>query len=97
MEEFLKGIPPEIFTGGGFASLVFLSVWLIFTGRLVPRSTHEETRSDRDAWRTAFETSEQARQKQAEQLDDLLESAKATERLMTAIQQSTTARRAGGR
>lgn len=96
MGEILAGIPPEVITGGGFASLVFLCVWLIMTGRLVPRSTHQETRVDRDSWRKAFEDAEAARRVQAEQLDDLLESAKATEKIMTALHE-TLKRRGGGR
>lgn len=38
--------------GGG---LVGLSVWLIYTGRLVPRATYQEARNDRDAWKEAYE------------------------------------------
>lgn len=103
MGDVLGGIPPEIITGGGFASLVFLFFWLVFTGRLVPKSTHEETRHDRDAWRVAFEDAkkagqdtEAARRVQADQLDALLESAKVTEKLMTAMHE-TLRRRGGGR
>jgi hypothetical protein len=93
----LSGIPPEIITGGGFASLVFLCVWLILTGRLVPRATHLETRLDRDSWRKAAEDSEAARRVQAQQLDALLESAKATERVMTALHETLGRRGGGGR
>lgn len=98
MGEILAGIPPEIITGGGFASLVFLCVWLIMTGRLVPRATHLETRADRDSWRKAFEDSEATRRVQTGQLDTLLESAKATEKLMTALHETTrrTIPRGGG-
>lgn len=97
MGGFLAGIPPELLTGGGAAGIVVLAVVMVLTGRLVPRAVHEETRADRDAWRSAYETTELARRKQAEQLDALLESAKATERLMTAMQQTVSRRGAGGR
>lgn len=87
------GVPTEIITGGGFTTLALGFFWLMFTGRVVPRSIHEETRADRNEWRRAFLDSEAARQVQAtaqrvqaEQLDQLLESAKATEKVMTAIQ-----------
>ena len=99
----ILGIPPEVFTGGGAAGIVTLAIVMVLTGRLVPRRMHEETRADRDEWRKAFQDSEAARQVQAtaqrvqaEQLDQLLESAKATEKVMTAIQ-ATVARLEGGR
>lgn len=92
MGDIFAGIPPELFTGGGAAGIVILAVVMVLTGRLVPRRTHEETRADRDEWRRAFLDSEAARQVQAtaqrvqaEQLEQLLESARATEKVMTAI------------
>ncbi len=96
MSDLLAGIPPEVVTGGGFASLVFLCVWLIMTGRLVPRSTHLETRADRDSWRKAFEDAQATMRVQAQSLDELLESAKTTEKVMTAMHE-TIKRRGGGR
>lgn len=103
----MGGIPPEIlttiFTGGGSIGLITLAVVMIYTGRLVPKSTHEETRADRDAWKAAhdeikksLDASEEARGVQARQLEQLLETAKATEQLMTTIQAAVT-RRIGGR
>jgi len=102
------GIPPEIlgtiFTGGGSIGLITLAVVMIYTGRLVPRHTHEETRADRDAWRKAYEdtkksldASEAARQVQAQQLGEVLETTRATEKLMTTIQTALIRRAGGGR
>jgi predicted phage gp36 major capsid-like protein len=102
--DVLAAVPPELITGGGFAGLVFLGFWMVFTGRLVPRSTHEETRADRDEWRKAFEdlraagqVQATAQRVQADQLDRLLESAKATETVMTAIRDTVSQLKDGGR
>jgi ABC-type transport system involved in cytochrome bd biosynthesis fused ATPase/permease subunit len=101
--ELFAGIPPEFFTGGGAVGIALIAVLMVLTGRLVPRRTHEETRADRDEWRKAFQDSEAARQVQAtaqrvqaDQLDQLLESARATEKVMTAIRETVT-RLEGGR
>lgn len=43
---------------GGPASgwvLVTFAVWMILTGRLIPRTIHEETRAEADTWRRAYE------------------------------------------
>jgi hypothetical protein len=100
--DIFAGVPPELFTGGGIG-IVVITVLMILRGQLVPRRTHEETRADRDEWRKAFQDSESARQVQAtaqrvqaDQLDQLLESAKTTEKVMTTIQ-ATVARLEGGR
>lgn len=106
MGDVLSSIPPELLTGGGAAGIVVLAVLMVLTGRLVPRAVHEETRADRDAWRKAYDDvkqahgdSEAARRIQASQLDELLESAKASEKIMTAMQQTlqNLQRRGGGR
>lgn len=100
MGGIFDSIPPEFVTGGGFATLAFLAVFFILTGRLVPRSTHEETRADRDAWRRVAETEAETRRVQSAQLDELLQTARTTERLMTAIQERLADRpppRGGGR
>lgn len=51
-------IPLGLLTPG---MLILAVAWLVFTGRLVPRVTHEEQladlRTERDRWRTAAEES----------------------------------------
>lgn len=96
MSDILAGLPAEVVTGGGFAGLLFLCIWLIMTGRLVPRSTHKETRTDRDSWHKAFEDAQATLRVQAQYLDNLLESTRATEKVMTAMHE-TIKRRGGGR
>lgn len=36
-------------------SVLVLLLWMVVSGRLVPRRVHEEVRADRDAYRAAFE------------------------------------------
>lgn len=38
----------------GAGTLVTIAVLMIFTGRLVPRSTYSEMVKDRDLWRTLY-------------------------------------------
>lgn len=40
----------------GAGGLLLVVCWLVVTGRLVPRPTHNEVRSDRDTYRKAAET-----------------------------------------
>ncbi|MGW0578595.1 hypothetical protein ACWD25_22100 [Streptomyces sp. NPDC002920] len=60
----------------GAAALLVLVVLLILTGRLIPRRTHEDVIADRDNWRTAFMESEAVRQRESQQVEELLEMAK---------------------
>lgn len=49
-------VPLGILTPG---AMILVVAWLVFTGRLVPRITHEEQlrdlRTERDRWRTVAE------------------------------------------
>jgi hypothetical protein len=69
------GLQASLFVNGGAVTLLGLTVWLVFTGRLVPRSTVEDLRADRDNWRDAALAKEETRQVEAEQsrlvLDEL--------------------------
>lgn len=48
----LESIPWQTLSaaGGGWA-LTGVAVWMVLTGRLVPRATHEEVVHDRNEWR----------------------------------------------
>lgn len=67
---------------GALAALaITLLVWIvrrIITGDLVPRQTHEDVRAQRDAWRAHAE-------RQADQLDDLVEGLRTTERVVASL------------
>jgi len=58
--EMITAIPPSILSQGGFGALVAVSVWLIYTGRLVPRSTLQKAEEREQKWQQAAE--EMARQ-----------------------------------
>jgi hypothetical protein len=73
-----------IWIQGGFGALVGLGVWLVLTGRLVPRSTLKDLRQDRDdrvaeakaeaqVWRDAYESAKRANEALAVQLHQMLE------------------------
>lgn len=67
---------------GALAALaITLIVWIVrrvITGDLVPRQTHEDVRADRDRWRAHAE-------RQADQLDDLVEGLRTTERVVASL------------
>jgi hypothetical protein len=44
-------IPLDWITQGGATALLGLVVWLVLSGRLVPRSTYHQLERDRDHWR----------------------------------------------
>ena len=78
----LFGIDP---VQGGAAALLALVILLILTGRLIPRRTHEDVLADRDNWRSAFLQSEAARRVEHDQTEELLEMAKLSGHILTAL------------
>ena len=52
-------MPPEI-TGwipqAGATGLLLTAVWLVLSGKIIPKTIHDEARKDRDAYRIAAET-----------------------------------------
>lgn len=73
----------------GATGLLAVVVILILTGRLVPRSTLEDVRADKDkqieVWRTAYETSMSAQDVQREHISALLGAAETTTRVIQAL------------
>jgi hypothetical protein len=67
------------------AGLLLITVLMILTGRLVPKSTHEQTIKERDQWRAAYEVAELARSTQEAQTRELLEVAKTSTAVLTAL------------
>lgn len=91
--EVLKHLPYGDF---GFAGLVVLAIVLIFQGKIVPQSTLEAMRSDRDiiitakteeaeTWKEAYQLSEEARSTSAEADRELLELGRTTVHLLKSI------------
>jgi hypothetical protein len=76
----------------GATGLLALAVILIFRGSLVPRSTVDQMRKDKDdqiaMWKNAFETSQQAVALKDRQIDTLLEAARTTTHVVTAVSEA---------
>jgi hypothetical protein len=59
----LSNVPISLLAQGGFGLLVTISVWFIYTGRLVPRSTLQKAEEREAKWQqVAEETLAQNRQ-----------------------------------
>lgn len=63
--------PFEVVGTLSIPGLLGLAVWMILTGRLIPRRTYDEMVKDRDHWRAVAETS-------TKQNTQLLEGARVT-------------------
>jgi hypothetical protein len=67
----------------GATGLLLVAVWLVLSGRIVPKGLHDEVRADRDIYRTAVEKSLAANAEQAVNVG----------RLVSAVEQLTAAQR----
>jgi hypothetical protein len=82
---------------GGVSSLLLVAVvWAIFTGRILPRSTLEDVRADRDArlaeirkeaddWRSAWQVLQETNRVLADQVSELSELGRTTNQLIQAL------------
>jgi hypothetical protein len=102
MQELIELLGHIPFGGISFAGLVTLAIVLIFRGDIVPKSTLEAMRTDRDAIITskneevvmlkeAYRLSEEARRTDAETDKELLELARTTVHLLQSIKQQANA------
>ena len=69
----------------GPTALVALAVWLILTGRLVPRKTLEKAEREAEHWRHASESEAQARRLEAQQNGQMIEALALHTRLLESI------------
>lgn len=73
----------------GATGLLAVVVVLVLTGRLVPKSTLDELRADKDKqieiWRTAYDTSMSAQEVQREHISALLEAAETTTHVIQSL------------
>lgn len=73
----------------GATGLLAVVVVLVLTGRLVPRSTLDDLRTDKDKqielWRTAYETSMSAQDVQREHISALLEATRTTTHVIQSL------------
>lgn len=85
----LDAIPPQLLTGAGWGTLVILVVWLIFTDRLIPRSSHMREVAAKDTvityLSTALETRDQEAALRTEQMQKLLVNSDLTVQMLTSI------------
>jgi hypothetical protein len=69
----------------GIGGLLSLAVWLIFTGRLVPRSIVDDIRQQREDWKSAALEAGAALAEERAQKRELLEVAHVAEHVLTAL------------
>lgn len=84
----------------GATGLLAVVVILVLTGRLVPKSTVDELRTDKDKqieiWKTAYETSMSAQEIQRGHITALLEANRTTTHVIQAIPQAVHLNNEGG-
>jgi len=83
----------------GFGALLALAIYLVLTGKIVPRSVVDDIRADRDArvataneeksvWREVAETSDKRADVLSGQVGQLLEYARVSDHLLRSIKES---------
>jgi len=72
------GLPAGIYLQGGAVGFLFVVLFMVYTGRLVPRTAVDDLRADRDNWRDTARAQQEARQVEAAQSQLVLEELAAT-------------------
>jgi len=75
---------PQVGVGSGWL-FVGMFVWLVYTGKLVPRSTHEDAIHDRNEWRSESRLKDAQIAEKDTQLRHMAEVGKLTESILTAV------------
>ena len=89
-------LPVDLPQGIGVVGVVVLVGWLVWSGRLVPRSTYDKLEAlyvrqiedidhDRTEWRAAHRISESARAEAVGQVHELLEHARTTDAFIRSL------------
>lgn len=102
--EALLGLPASIVIQGGAVGVLALFVLGILTGRLVPRKSLEDVRTDRDArlaesqargdeWRAAAHAQDERNDVLARQLTELLNANRTTNALIEGLRQASQEKR----
>lgn len=88
--DVLAVIPPQLFTGGMTVSLVSMAVWLIYTGRLISRTAHEDRIADLtkhvEYLRKTLEVRDEEVRIRSEQVQKLLTNSDLTVQLLQSLQ-----------
>lgn len=74
-----------LLNGVGVVGLVVVFALGLGTGRLFTRRQYDDVAHDRDEWRAAHRISETARQVAADQVEELLEHARTTDRFIRSL------------
>jgi hypothetical protein len=100
----LFGIPCAALVQGGAAGVLIVVVLAIVTGRLVPRRSLDDVRTDRDArlaeekargdeWRAAAQIQDARNDLLSQQVGQLLDAARTTNSLIEGLRQASKERR----
>lgn len=89
----MEGIPVKDLTA---PTLLGLAVIFILLGMLVPRYIYNEKKEECEKWRLAFEAERKARETSDKQTAELLELAKTTNKIITAMFNTTERLRPSG-
>ena len=81
----MEAVILELVATLGPPGLLALGVWLIMTGRLVPRRTYEDALHDRDEWRAESRIKDQELQVKNDQLAHLAEVGKTQVAILSAL------------
>ena len=73
-------------TPGGIVTLV---VWMVLTGRIIPKSTYDVMVKARDDWQATAQKKQEVIQTQAEAIRDQSVVAETVAKVMTAVQDAT--------
>lgn len=66
-------------------ALVGITILLLLTGRLIPRSNYKDKSDEAERWRKAYEAEKEARMTSDAQTTELLELAKTTHNIIAAM------------
>ena len=75
----------NLLQSGSLAAVVVGVVWLVLTGRLVPRSHIEDLVRDRDLWKEAYWRTQAVNDAQTEQVRELMKTMDTTNKVLKAI------------
>ena len=75
--------------------LLGIAILMLLTGRLVPRSIYRDKVHEAEQWRSAYEAEREARTESDTQTRQLLELARVSEPLLTAIVQNSERAKSG--
>lgn len=89
----IEGVPIAELTP---SALLGICVLLLLLGRIVPRSTLVDKAEECERWRLAYESERKARATLEEQTEELLEVARTSHSVLTAIFQNSSRIRQGG-